>query len=296
MHDTTLPSANVDVSTFTGLVTHVDLNTITPNMLKRVYLRGLVKLFVDEVGKPWEDSWWWWWLSKGVERVEEGANVSIMPRQRIEIYDFKLSDYTQFAYFDLYHPPVHAVTRVRAIYPVTGVTPTTVTEDNAGILFDFPLEWVRLYPGGRLHLVPTSGTLSQVLIGRGGSYLPIFYGQLKYVPQLWRIEYISGFYSSSVPFIVADAVFKAAAIEALTVLADTLRPPGVKGMNTTYDRLNRTYQFEGGGPKVAALFTSRINAYRSDLYGSPDEGSSYQKGGLLQTIRDQFQGINMAVA
>lgn len=288
-----------------GLINEVSLEDINPETLKSLYLRGLAPLFVDrptekgKPGKPWPDAWWWWMLSKGVERVEEAANVSVIARKRLELHDYLITDYQQFAYIELWFPPVHSVNKVQAIYPVTGVHPYAGDDPTleSDVILDFPLEWVRLYPGGKLHLVPTQGTLSQVLLGRGGSYLPMIYGTMKYLPQLWRIEYIGGFYNSKLPFIVADAILKAAAIQALTVLADTLKPPGATGISTNFDGISRNYNFEvtGGSGKVASMFSSRLAAYRTELYGSPDE-TGHQLGGMLRAIRDRYQGINMSVA
>jgi len=289
----------------TGLTSHVSLKDLNPDHLKATYLRGLEHLFVDrptergKPGKPWPDAWWWWMLSKGVERIEEGANVSVTSRKRLELHDYVLSDYQQFAYIELWFPPVHSVTKVQAIYPVTGVHPYAGDDPSidSDVILDFPLEWVRLYGGGKMHLVPTQGTLSQVLLGRGGSYLPMIYGTVNYLPQLWRIEYIGGFHNSDLPFIVADAVLKGAAIQALTVLSDTLKPPGATGISTNFDGVSRNYNFEMSGAygKVASMFSSRLAAYRTELYGSPDE-QGHQLGGMLGAIRSRYQGINMSVA
>lgn len=287
----------------TSPVTSVKIPDINPHNLKSLYLRGLVHLFVDrpihegDKPTPWPDEVFWWAISKGIERIEEGANVSVMPRKRTEFHDYILGDYIQFAFVKLWFPPVHAVTKVSAIYPVTG-SPSGLefNAETENTIFDFPPEWFRLYPSGQLHIVPTQGTLSQVLLGRGGSYLPMIYGTLTYLPQLWRVEYIGGFHNTDVPFIVADAIFKAAAVQLLTTLSDTLRPPGVTSMATNFDGLSRSYSFENGGGRNAALFSSRISAYNTELYGSPEDSGTHQTGGMIKTIRDRYMGINMAVA
>lgn len=280
------------------LTRDVPIDQISPENLKKRYLRGLESLFVDRDGTPWEDDWYWWWLSKGLERVEEAANVSVIPRKRVEFHDYIVDDYKQFAYLELWYPPVHSVTKVQAIYPISGQTPglsTLESQLDDDVIFDFPLEWVRLYPGGKMHLVPTQGTLSQVMLGRGGAYLPLIYQTLGYLPQLWRVEYIGGFSNKGVPLIVADAIYKAAAIECLTVLSDTLRPPGATNISTSIEGISRSYGMESGvGGKVAAVFSSRLASYKEDLYGTNSRGQ--QMGGMLQTIQSRYQGIPMVVA
>ena len=281
-----------------GLQKHVQLSDITPEVLKRNYLRGMESLFVDRDGAPWPDDWYYWWLSKGVERVEEVANVKVIPHKYVEFHDYVLTDYVNFAYLELFNPPVMAVTKVEAIYPTTGgATVGALNSDNdSNVIFDFPIEWVRLYEGGKMHLVPTQGTLSQVLLGRGGAYLPMIYGSLSYLPQLWRITYIGGFMNQNIPFIVADSIYKAACIEALTVLSDTLRPPGVTALASAVDGISRNFNFEIGNQKVSALFASRLGAYMKDLYGSEEAGRDDMiRGGMLWTIKQRYQGISMAV-
>jgi len=282
-----------------GLQKHVQLSNITPAVLKSNYLRGLETLFVDPDGTPWPDEWYYWWLSKGVERVEEQANVKVIPHNYVEFHDYVLTDYVNFAYIELFNPPVMAVTKVEAIYPTTGgatVGAFDSTANNSNVIFDFPLDWVRLYEGGKMHLVPTQGTLSQVLLGRGGAYLPMIYGSLSYLPQLWRISYVGGFMNQNIPFIVVDAIYKAACIEALTVLSDTLRPPGVTSLASAVDGISRNFNFEIGNQKVSALFASRLGAYMKDLYGSDTGGRDDMiRGGMLWTIKQRYQGISMAV-
>tara|TARA_R100000808_G_C2126921_1_gene136991 strand:+ start:328 stop:1191 length:864 start_codon:yes stop_codon:yes gene_type:complete len=283
-----------------GLQKHVQISDISPTVLKNTYLRGLESLFVDPDGTPWPDEWYYWWLSKGVERVEEVANVRVIPKKYVEFHDYILTDYVNFAYIELFNPPVMAVTKVQAIYPTTGGATVGAYSDtaaeNSNVIFDFPLEWVRLYEGGKMHLVPTQGTLSQVLLGRGGAYLPMIYGSLNYLPQLWRIEYIGGFMNQTIPFIVVDAIYKAACIEALTVLSDTLRPPGVTSLASAVDGISRNFNFEIGNQKVSALFSSRLGSYTKDLYGSDEGGRDDMiRGGMLLTIKQRYQGISMAV-
>lgn len=289
-------NANEYVGNLTELSSHIPLNEINPDTLINQYLTGLEHLFVDINGNPWPDSWWWWKLSKGLERIEEGSHVTVTPRKHVELRDYSFNEFKQFAYFKLYKSPVFSVKKVQAVYPITGGTPTGSSHpDDRGIVVDYPVEWVRLYPNGDLHLVPTYGSLSKILIGQGGALVPPINSFLDYFPQHWRIEYIAGFQTEKIPFIIADAIFKAAAVEALTVLSDTVKPVGALSMETRFRGLIRKYSFERGDTTTASVFTSRIRAYKADLYG--DKGQSeLQTGGLISAIRNRYCGINMSVA
>ena len=76
----------------------------------------------------------------------------------------------------------------------------------------------------QLHLVPTSGTLSQLIIGQGADYLPLIYAGIGYLPQLWEVDYISGFDAGSVPRIIVDAICKLAVIAIATIASDLIHP------------------------------------------------------------------------
>lgn len=289
----------------TRLLHALDLEQINPVTLKSVYLRGLVGLFTDPPvvqgapPTPWPDELFWVFLSKGAERIKELANVIVAPERVLEVHDYRARDYVQMARLTLFKAPVHQVTSVKAVYPSTGVvagSTQAVNSDGSQTIFDFPLEWVRLYADGSLHLVPTQGSLSNIMLGRGGAYIPLVYGALEYLPQLWQIEYVAGFQNTKVPYIVADALFKIAAIEALTTLSDTLKPVGASSVSVSFDGISRNTQFESGRGRAAAVFASRIEAYQKEVYGSSEAVSTHEVGGLIKQIRDRYHGVSMVVA
>ena len=260
---------------------HASIEDLTPKFLRDNYLVGLN--FVDELDRPYPDSWYEQKLATAISVFEHTTQLTVVPQDVVgETHDYYVSDYQQFAYIQLYQYPViqrQDTPVVSAIYP-TGQVITT-----------FPREWVRLdHLHGQIQLIPTQGTLSQVILGQGGSYLPIIYQGLGYLPQLFSVTYVAGFESGKVPQIFLDAISKLATIELLSSVGDSVRPTGVSSQSYSIDGVSESRGFVTS-PEGVPIFAGRISQYRRELLGDPQYGSQ----GLLREIRDSYRGVNMVV-
>jgi hypothetical protein len=180
------------------------------------------------------------------------------------------NDYLNYAFVQLFRIPAQSVQEVRAVYP-TGQT-----------IQIFPQEWVRLEVShSQFHLVPTSGSLAQVLLGGGNGYLPFIFAGLAYLPQLWHVDYISGFDPENIPRTVADAVMKYAAIECLQALSDLIGPIGQSSSSLSVDGLSQSVG------RVLPAFKARIDAYRRDL-GLDDPNL---RTGIIGQMRRTYMGL-----
>lgn len=259
----------------------IALADITPKYLRDNYLTGLVLLVS---GVPMADPIYEEKLNNALSRVQDLTMVDIVPRVIVaEEHDYHANDYLRFAYVKVNRRPVRSVQQVRAVYP-TGQSIQT-----------FPNEWVKLDPnGGQINLVPTAGTLSQVIIGQGGDFLPLIYGAVQYMPHLWQIDYTSGLCdgTSDIPRTVAEAICKMACIELLQVASDTIRPPGQTSNSLSVDGLSQSRGYN------SPAFKARLDAYRADL-GLPMNPSAFSGGqvelapGLLRQLRDTYFGIEL---
>ncbi len=290
-----------------GLVSSWSLADITPTNMKKFYLRGLEPLFREISGEVWNDEFFWWCLSQGVMMVEGRSSVALLPIQRVEFHDYNIRDNTTYLFMRLHKPPVYSISRVSVVYPITvsdatgntstfkytqgGVDGIKPQEDN--VIYEVPMDWIRLERSGQLIIVPTLGIAQQQYFSEGGSYFPLSTGFPEHLPHMFRVEYIGGFHNTEVPMMVVDAIFKAASIEALTVLSDTLRPPGVTSMELDFDGVRRSYTLDAGKDSVAALFSARISQYRRDLFGVANASTFSHRGGLIAQIRDRYQGFSM---
>lgn len=258
------------------------IEDITPEFFRKTYLLGLN--FVDETGKPYPDDWYQQKINTALSNFEHYTQLSIVP-QKIEgeLHDYYYKDYVMFAFLQLYHKPIivnQETPVVKAVYP-TGQTITT-----------FPREWCRVdNVHGQIQLVPTQGTLSQVILGQGGSYLPLIYQGLGYLPQLFHVNYTAGFERGKVPQFFIDGICKLAAIESLSILGESVYPPGLASQSYGIDGMSESRGI-AQNPEYAPIFGGRISQYKRELFGDPRLGTR----GLFNDIKAFYGGVNMVVS
>jgi hypothetical protein len=257
---------------FSGLMAVED---VTAAYLQEDYLFGLELL--DDTGNPYPDSFYEHAIIRAASKLETVCQIRLTPRTIIdEPHDYHVNDYQMFSFIKLWAAPVISVEQVRIVFP------TSVE----GVIF--PKGWVKLDKnGGQIQLIPTAGTLSQVIMGQGGSYLPmIYHGGLSYLPQLFHIDYTSGFEEGKVPVMVISALCKLAVIDILTIVADVIYPPGMTSKSVGIDGLSESMGIMNNGQKPP-VFTGRISQYEFELYGAPG-----QNDGLLPQIKTAMHGLN----
>jgi len=183
-----------------------------------------------------------------------------------EQHDYYVEQYQDYCYIALYHYPVLSVQSVQAIYP-TGQS-----------IMIFPQPWVKLRKkAGQIQLIPTAGTLSQVLIGQGGNWLPLM-GRLNSLPSLFHVSYTAGFDTGKVPDIVNAIIGMKAAIHVMN--NSTVLNPGIQSQSIGEDGLSQTMSVMGGkyGP-----YSGRINSYNEQIQE------------LVNTLMAEYRGIPFTV-
>jgi hypothetical protein len=258
------------------VVALASLTDITPKFIKENYLG--IELLNPISNEPLSESFYQMHINIAQSIFERECGVTLEETQiTAELHDYLIQDYHLFAFLSLYKPPVLEITQVALRYPSNNVD--TV----------FPLEWARLQAPNQLQLVPTQGTLSQVLIGQSGSYLPLIFSGIGYLPQLFRISYKAGFPPGTLPYDILDAICKLATISIFAARSDTIFPPGLTSLSLGIDGLSQSFGILNNG-QLPAVFGSRIGYYRTELYGS-GPGT-----GFLYDIRTRYHGIPMQVA
>ena len=270
----------------------VPFSTFCASYLKANYLTGLTICGAD--GQELPDDYYDNQIDNAVAKIEDLINIDIATRVNLaEHHDYRVTDYSNYGFLQLFRTPVQSVQEVRAVYP-TGQT-----------IQVFPPEWIRLEQRhAQIHLVPTAGTLSQVVLGNGADYLPLIYGGLGYLPFLWEVDYTTGFtaecspgmttgagstqlsdseITSGVPRMIADAVMKFAAIEILQIASDTVLPLGISSQSLGVDGLSQSRSFN------QPAFKNRIDRYSQDLGAPLGQGP-----GILGQIRNNWFGVNLS--
>ena len=260
----------------TGITT-IALSTLTPNWLKKNYLTGLK--ICDADGQEYSNDFYETHMMNAVRRIEGITNVSILENTIVgEEHDYRVGDYMIYSCLQVFKTPVRSVSRISAVYPL------------GQVIQEFPPEWIRLEAlHGQIHLVPSRGSLAQIILGQGGAFLPLIYGGLSYLPALWAIDYIAGMDPEDLPRDVVEAIAKLAAIDILTIASNLIRPIGVTSESVSIDGLSQSQSYQ-----VPALI-QHIGRYTEDLWGPNGKQQDMKTtSGLLRQIHDQFFGFNLA--
>lgn len=254
----------------------IRLADLTPEWLKTNYLTGLE--FVDRAGKPYPDSFFETHMQNALRKLEKLCDISILELTITgEEHDYHAQDYLNWGWIQLYKVPVRMVTQLRGVFPL-GVSIVT-----------YPSEWIQLRgESGQINVVPNQGALGSVIIGQGGDFLPIMYGGISTVPNLWRVDYTAGMDPDDMPRMIVEALAKLACIDALRIMSDLVRPIGVSSESASIDGLSQSMSYQ------APAFQARISGYLEDLYGPSGKSQELtMTSGLLKQILDAYRPINM---
>lgn len=228
-----------------------------------------VKL-IDSNGTPVPTSVYQYFLNAAIDYIAQESKVHVYPFTVLsEPHDYWVEQYMFWSQFKVYHYPVLSVQSITAVYP------------TGEVILLFPSTWVKCYPNaGQIMLVPTAGTLSQVLIGQGGSYLPLLDGRLSYMPQLFQLSYTAGFNLNAVPLMVNQAIGCKAALSMLALANNMAMEPGIGSKMISIDGLSQSTQVISGpyGP-----YSGMYRIYNEQLALH------------LQTLKDNYQGVNFTV-
>lgn len=257
------------------------LQDLTPQTLQEDYL---VDVEVKVNGKKPTKRWWQKKIATALAHIEKEAQISIRNRRVLgEPHDYNAVDYVNFCFIQLWNRPLLSIQKVKAVYP-TGT-----------VLMDFPTEWIRPdLNASQVQIVPNAGSISQVLLGRGGAFLPLMFHTINYLPQFFHVDYTTGFPAGHLPEDIVDAVMKRAAIEVLAIAGDQVYGPGVTNISLSQDGFSESRGIMNNG-KLGSVYTSRISQYKIDLYG---EGDAYRGGtgqiGLVKRIKQYYGGVIVA--
>lgn len=256
----------------------MSLNDLTAKYLKENYLTGFT--FAGTDGQELPPQFFIDKLANAIAKFEDITNIDVLQREITgEKHDYWTTDYLNYAFLQLFRVPAQSVSQVRAVYP------------TGQVIQVFPEEWVRLVTEhSQIHLVPTSGSLAQVMLGGGNGYLPFIFAGLSYLPGLWEVDYVSGFAPDAIPRGIASALCKMAAIEVLTIMSDLVGPLGVASSSLGLDGMSQSIA------RQLPAFKARIDSYKVDL-GLPGTAlgvdPKYNTGEIGQLRRAYF-GIAMA--
>lgn len=255
----------------------MSLNDITAKYLKENYLTGFT--FAGTNGQELSNDFYDDKVANAITLFETITNIDILQREITgEKHDYYVEDYLNYAFMQLFRIPAQSVSQVRAVYP------------TGQVIQVFPTEWVRLNrEHAQIHLVPTSGSLANVMLGGGNGYLPFIFAGLGYLPQLWEIDYVSGFNPDAIPREAVSIICKLAVIEIFTLMSDLVGPLGVASQSLGIDGMSQSIA------RQLPAFKARVDAYKIAL-GIPGVGLGVDpkySGGEIAQFRRTYFGMHM---
>lgn len=195
--------------------------------LKQRYLFGLD--LTDDAGNEFPDAAYQHYILTAIRWLEHELDISILPTTFREQHDYYSNDYNSYSFIALDQYPVLEMESLRVQYP------------SGQAIVEWPREWWRLNrEEGHLQIVPTAGTLTNVLVGQGGSFLPAIYGGLSYLPQLFEVVYTAGFEDGRVPRNIIDVIGMFASLGPFNIFGDLIAGAGIANTSLSLDGLSQT--------------------------------------------------------
>lgn len=245
-------------------------SVLTVEQLKQRYLFG-VNLTNDE-GEPLPDEVFQFYILSAVAWLEHELDIKILPTTfEREMEDYQRNNYHAFTHIQLENYPVISVEEFAVEYP------------SGQSVIVFPDEWLRLDKNhGILRVVPTGGTLSQLMIGQGGSFLPAIYNGMDYLPDLFAISYTAGFEDGELPFNLLDLIGKVASFGPFNIFGDLIAGAGIASVSLSIDGLSQSVGTTSSATNSG--YGARLIQYQREVKDWVPKLRRYYKGIRMQVM------------
>jgi hypothetical protein len=244
-------------------------SVLTVPQLKARYFFGTD--ITDDSGNPLPDAVFEHYILQSIRWFEHQIDIPILPTRFVERHDYFREDYTAFNFIQLDNYPVICLEEFRVQYP------------SGQNVIVFPNEWVRLNNAeGQVQIVPTAGTLSEILVGQGGSFLPAVYNGLQYLPQLFEISHVAGFEAGKVPANIVDLIGMFAALGPFNIFGDLIAGAGIATVSLSMDGLSQNIGTTSSATNAG--YGARIIQYTKQIKEQ------------IPLLRRYYKGTRMVVA
>jgi len=182
-----------------------------------------------------------------------------------ERHDYQYVDYTNFGHVKALWSPITEVTKYAIQFPLTNK------------LLEFNPEWFKAdAQSGQINLIPTHGTFSQILMGQGGSFLPLLYTGRDYIPYIIAISYKTGFPENEVPYDLLNIMAMKASIGPLNIAGDLIAGAGIASKSISIDGLSQSVGTTSSATNSG--YGARIIAYDKQIKEDLEKARLYYKG------------------
>lgn len=244
-------------------------NIMTVATLKDVYLIGID--LTDDAGNPYPDLHFKWGIRWAINWVEHLLDIKIRETPLVERYDYYFNDYVVWTIIQLRESPIVQVNGVSVHWP-----------SNTKVI-DFPTDWIQArLEDGTINIVPTSGTLSQVLLTAGGSFLPLLATGRDFVPNILEVDYVAGFADGQVPMAIRDLIGKLAAFGPLNIAGDLIVGAGIASKSVSMDGLSQSINTTSSATNAG--YGARLGQYEKEIKQVVPVLQRYYKGMRLTSL------------
>lgn len=225
------------------------LSVLTVDQLKSRYLFGLD--LTDDTGTPIPDESFQFYIEAAVNGLERELDISILPKSITnEKHDYYREDYDKYIWLETKQKPIISLEAVRLVLP------------GAEVVENFPAEWFQIMEeAGQIQLIPGVGTAGTVLLGANGAYIPLIYGNARFIPQAFRIDYTAGF--TEVPSEIVDVIGKIASFGPLNIAGDLLGGAGIASQSLSIDGLSQSFNTTSSATNAG--YGARLTQYEKEL-------------------------------
>jgi len=242
---------------------------LTVEQLKARYFFGVS--LTDDEGNELPDATFAHFILQAIRWFEHQIDIPILPQTFIDNHDYHRSAYEAFNFLQLDNYPLISVEEFRVQYP-SGQT-----------VIVYPAEWIRINKEkGQIQAVPTAGTLSEFLIGQGGTFLPAVYNGMHYLPHLFQVYYTAGFEEGKVPANIVDLIGMFASFGPLNVFGDLIAGAGIANISLSMDGLSQSIGTTSSATNSG--YGARIIQYQKQIKEQ------------IPMLRRYYKGIRMVVA
>jgi hypothetical protein len=225
----------------------------------------------DDEGNTMPDTLIEFYIRSATEWLESELGIYLRPLSvNQESHDYFIDDYNSFSFMKLFRTPVRRINKIQMQFPF-----------SSGVI-DFNPEWIKADSFGLVNLVPTQGTLSQIFITEGGSWLPMLYSTRLYLPCVFFVDYEAGFEQGKVPNYLLELIGMRAAMGPLNIAGDLVAGAAIASKSLSMDGLSQSIGTTASATNAG--YGARILQYLKQINET------------LATQRNYWRGINFTVA
>jgi len=227
------------------------LSLLSADDLKTNYLFGLD--LTDDDGTEYPDSLYEFFIRSAVSWLEHRLDIPIVPRVIVdERHDYFREDYNKYIWMQLNESPVISVEGARLVLP------------GEQVVQEFESDWIHVQKdSGQLQLVPGTGTAGSILLGASGAYIPVIYGNNRFIPDAFRVDYTAGFEPGQVPPLILDVIGKKASFGPLNIAGDLLGGAGIASQAISIDGLSQSFNTTSSATNAG--YGARLLQYSKEI-------------------------------